>query len=220
MKVLHPGIQNNRKGHSSYLCFYLTLLFLFSFFVRICSLYLFFYATKNWFTSITPVMKNREWKSNWHSLNSSLCPSPSPSHHTNVCKISPLREAISPLTLDVSPLNQVRFHILRRFFQQCQWMLTGLYLTCEKQTHFRSSLLSLRKCVCCSQASLYWDVKKKKQTNKKQKKGVYTYQSCKTSVTLFTVSGVMSLPMAKSTSNCNKKNKVISEILFGGRRNQ
>ena len=26
-------------------------------------------------------------------------------------------------------------------------------LACEQQTHFRSSLLSLRKCVCCSQAS-------------------------------------------------------------------
>ena len=29
-----------------------------------------------------------------------------------------------------------------------------------------------------------------------------TYQSCNTSVTLVTVSGVMSLPIAKSTSSC------------------
>ena len=47
----------------------MTLLFLLFFFVWICSLYLFFYATKDWLTSFTPAIKNRAWKSNWHSLN-------------------------------------------------------------------------------------------------------------------------------------------------------
>ena len=54
---------------------------------------------------------------------------------------------------------------------------------------------------------LYQNLKKKKRKKEKEQKigRVYTYQSCKTSVTLSTVSGVISLPMAKSTSNCKKK---------------
>ena len=43
---------------------------LYFFFVWICSLYLFFYATKKWPTSITPVIKNKEWKPKCHSSNS------------------------------------------------------------------------------------------------------------------------------------------------------
>ena len=65
---------------------------------------------------------------------------------------------------------------------------------------------------------LYQNLKKKKKKRKKEKEQkigrVYTYQSCKTSVTLSTVSGVISLPMAKSTSNCKKKKKQVIGALI------